>query len=213
MAMLLCEAAFIALTAASMQLYPGGTQFDPPGQYRLGHSFWLNFLCDLERSQAINGQPNPAGSNIFAAAMVSILIGFGFFWLAVPGSMGKWRRLGQAARILGLVSIIGLVCLALMPADRFGMAHAFVIIASAGPGLAAAVLAAIGIIGSANAAPLKILTAATLAASLFSFLLYVNSIWLFGGESSPLLPVAQKIAAIFVLIWMGRIGLAGLRSR
>ena len=42
-----------------MAEYPGGTGWDARSN---GNDFWLNYLCDLERTVAINGQPNAIGS-------------------------------------------------------------------------------------------------------------------------------------------------------
>jgi hypothetical protein len=64
-------AAFVALMAAAMPRYPGGTWWDGA---RVGHSFWTNFFCDLTQPTRLDGRgPNPAAP-LARAAMLALSV-------------------------------------------------------------------------------------------------------------------------------------------
>ncbi len=52
-------ACFVACFGIAIALYPGGTWFNRRAE---GHSFWMNFLCDLMQSRALNGEEATVGS-------------------------------------------------------------------------------------------------------------------------------------------------------
>jgi len=71
-AMLVAAGAFVVLFVLAVLEYPGGTDWDPRAR---GHHFWLNYLCDLTRSVALDGEPNPVGSVLAQAGTVSCRCG------------------------------------------------------------------------------------------------------------------------------------------
>src|SRR6187397_137758 len=80
----------LAAWLAAMFLYPGGTQFNPAAP---GHSFWLNYLCDLSDEHTWSGAPNPRGSLFGRAAMIAITGALAaLFWFA-PTTFGERSRL------------------------------------------------------------------------------------------------------------------------
>ena len=93
-AILAAEAAFVLLLIPAMRAYPGGTSWDPASS---GHDFWLNYLCDLTRSVALNGQPNPAGAALAQGAMGLLALGLLPFWWVLPQLFPSGARLGATA--------------------------------------------------------------------------------------------------------------------
>jgi hypothetical protein len=209
---------FAALEIPAMLLYPGGTWWDRAAK---GHSFWQNFLCDLEWTVALNGTPNPVGSRLAQAAMLALILGFVPFWWIVPtlfdlpgrgmSRAGAPSPLGRAVRIAGLVSVAGMIAVALMPSDRFGAAHGVAVIVAGLPGLSAAVLSVVGLLRGDRATRFAgALGGAMLGFAILDFVLYAWTM-AHGGPGPLLLPVAQKCALLLLLAWMlvvARLGLA-----
>jgi hypothetical protein len=198
-----CVVAFVALEAAAMALYPGGTWWDTSTH---GASFWHNFVCDLEWNPALDGQPNPVGSRLAKAAMLALVAGFVPFWWIAPSLFtggGARRALGAVVRALGLVSVAGMIAVALMPSDRFGSVHGIAVVIAGVPGLSAALLATAGMLRaeSSSSRLCGAVGAAMLAFALTDFAMYMETM-LRGGPGPVALPVAQKMAALLLLAWM-----------
>lgn len=196
-----CVAAFVALEAAAMALYPGGTWWD---RNTRGASFWRNYVCDLEWSVALNGQPNRVGAPLAEAAMLVMVAGLGVFWWIAPAMFAGRRRTGTAVRALGLVSVAGIVAVACMPSERFGALHGVAVVVAGVPGLTAALLAVAGMLRGDRAKHARAagaVGAAMLAFALVDFALYADTL-AHGGPGSTLLPVAQKIALVLLVAWM-----------
>jgi hypothetical protein len=198
--LLACIALFLALSAAAMALYPGGTWWDPTTH---GARFWQNFLCDLEWNPALNGAPNPVGSRLAQAAMLVMIAGFVPFWWIAPRLFPARRALGMAERALGLTSVAGMIAVVLMPSDRFGALHGVAVVVAALPGLSAALLAIAGMLrgDTAGARAAGAVGGAMLAVAIADFALYVDTI-LHGGPGSRAIPAAQKVALLLLLAWM-----------
>jgi hypothetical protein len=201
-----------------MLLYPGGTWWDRSAP---GHSFWRNFLCDLEWTVALDGTPNPIGSRLAQAAMLVLILGLVPFWWIVPtfffrpGSEiarpGSISPLGRAVRAAGLMSVAGMIAVALMPSDRFGTLHGVAVIVAGLPGLSAAVLTVVGLLRGGRAARFAAaIGAAMLGFAILDFVLYAWTM-AHGGPGPLVLPAAQKCALLLLLAWMlaiARLGLA-----
>lgn len=195
-----CLAGFGVLEIAAMLLYPGGTFWDRTTR---GVSFWQNYVCDLASSVALNGQPNSLGAHLAQAAMFFMVIGFAPFWWIMPRLFTRFRRLGRWVRAMGLASLTGTAAVALLPSSRFGAWHGVAVIAAATPGLAAASLSVVAL-SMAETRPrvAAVLGAAVLVLSSLDFALYART--MHGGGPGPiLLPIAQKIALLLLLAWMG----------
>ncbi len=195
-----CVAAFVALEAAATALYPGGTWWDATTQ---GARFWQNYLCDLEWNPALDGRPNPVGSALAQAAMLVLVAGFVPFWWIAPRLCPAYRRLGAAVRLLGLVSVAGMVAVALMPSSRFGALHGVAVVVVGIPGLTAALAAVVGMLRSSSpgSRPCGAVGAAMLACAVTDFALYVSTM-LHGGPGPLALPAVQKVALVLLLAWM-----------
>ena len=69
-------------TAVGAARYPGGSWVDPRSG---GHWLWGNFLCDIARDVAVNGQPSP-GASWGRAAEWTLLLALWLFWWLVAAS-------------------------------------------------------------------------------------------------------------------------------
>jgi hypothetical protein len=182
-----------------MAKYPGGTGWDPTTR---GNDFWLNYLCDLERGVAINGQPNAVGSVLAQAAMFVLGAGMLPFWWALPRLFPSSPRLGRAVRALGSTTLPGLAAVALLPSDRFASLHPFTMMLAGLPGLAAAALAVVGLAGEGAAASLPTAVGgAALVTSFLDFVLYVRQL-ASEGPGPTALAVLERAGTILVLVWM-----------
>lgn len=190
---------FTLLDLEAMRLYPGGTWWDATAR---GHRFWENFLCDLEWQVALDGQPNHVGSRFAQAGMLVLVLGFVPFWLAVPRLFAAFARAGTVVRVLGLVSVIGLLAVTFMPSERFGVFHGAAVVVAGVPGLTAAGVAIASLLGGEPRPRVAgWLGAATLGFALVDFGLYVSH--LVGRvEGTPLVVQLEKIALVLLLAWM-----------
>lgn len=195
------------LLGAAMTVYPGGTALDPRA---LGHSFWLNFLCDLTQPVAVNGAPNGVGAALARGALAAFGVAIGCFWWLLPGALE--RRAGvasaRAIRLLGTVSVLGLVAVPIVS----GPAHLVAVFASSVPGLSAAVL---GLVACARARdwPLAGLAAATVAAGAIDSVLYARSYMIHPRVVVPALPAFQRLAFLAMLAWMTAVATRVVRAR
>jgi hypothetical protein len=192
-------AGFIALESTAMALYPGGTWWDANAS---GHRFWENFLCDLERRVALNGQPNPLGGRLAVAALLVLDGALGAFWLRVADILRTRPGLARAVRISGLASVFGTVGVILMSSERFGVLHGLAVNLAGFPGLAAAALAVVGLARS-EPRP-RIAAAAGAAVFVFALIDLVSYSWslLSRTDGTPMVAAAEKLALGALLSWM-----------
>jgi hypothetical protein len=191
-------AAFVALTVASMAVYPGGTWMDRSAP---GHHFWANFFCDLQQPIALNGQPNPGGALLGKLAAFALFASWIPFWIILPRVMSK-PRVGAWARVLGVVASVLAIAVPLLPSGRWGFLHTIAIFVAAGPGLAALALGIIGVSKARDAPHLLRASAIALGVSAFADAALYGHHVAFEVPVTIAVPLAQKIAAIFLLLWM-----------
>lgn len=203
--LLACTGIGAALLAIAMALYPGGTWIDPQAQ---GHDFWRNFICDLTHATALNGAPN-RGATPAQAAMLVMVPALGLFWVLVPRLFEGRARLGTAIRMMGLVSVAGLVAVPLIPSVPYGLLHSIAVLMASVPGLMAATLSVLGL----RARPaLRLLGAVTLLAGAVDAALYTRGV-LVPAPTPVVMPALQKVAALGLLTWMAAVGVGALRLR
>ena len=201
-AMLVAVAAFVALFVLAVRAYPGGTAWDPAAR---GHHFWLNYLCDLTRGVALNGEPNPVGSILGQAGMVALALGLLPLWWLLPHLFPSRARLGIAVRVLGSLTSPGAIAVTLMPSDRFGAWHSVAIMLAGPPGLLAALLAVAGLVreerGLRVAAAIGAAMLLTAAIDFFLYLSYLS------GTGPMVVAVLERGALILLLAWMVTVSL------
>jgi hypothetical protein len=200
---------FLALIVPAMRAYPGGTAWDSTTR---GSDFWLNYLSDLQRSVALNGEPNAEGSALAQAAMLVLAVGLAPLWWLVGRLFLGRPRLGRAVRLSGVAGVVGSIAVGLMPADRFGDGHALAIVLGGVPGLVATGLTVVGLASRGHTARVAAVTGgAMLLVSSADFLLYVGRL----GRAGPDLTVIallERMSIILVLLWMCTIAWQAARA-
>lgn len=195
---------FVALLAAAMAFYPGGTWLD---RGEPGHHFWRNFFCDLTQPVALNGAPNPIGSALGQAAMLALAAAFVPFWILIPPLFPEEKVLGAVTRTLGLISAAGLVAVPLTPSLKLGASHMIAVFVASIPGILAAVLAAIGL---RRVRQIRHIATGTLVLAALDAALYLGTV-ISGGPIPAALPALQKLAALGLVTWMASVAAASRR--
>ncbi len=203
--MLLAAAQFLVLVAAAMARFGGGTVFDPSAE---GYSFWNNSLSDLGRTISPSGRSSETSAALYHTALFGLICSFVPMFLALPALMPNCPRTGRLARGAGLVSLAGMVGVAVTPTDVYPLAHMVTIGLAAVPALAAASLCLTGMWRD-RACPrfLALATTIMLVSAVAHFSQYVHHFWL-GGNWTPACTAAQKVLAICVLGWVALVGAA-----
>lgn len=212
-AIVVAVAGFVALVVPAMRAYPGGTVWDPTTR---GSDFWLNYLSDLQRTVAINGQPNPTGARYARAAILLLAVGLGPVWWLLARLFPERVRLGHFVRACGVLSVLGAVAAGFLPSDRFADGHTVAILCGGAAGVLAAALATFGLAGRGAAERLATaLGATTVAISVADLLLYVSRLMGAVVEIPPI-AVLERMSLLLVLAWMcaiARSGAVGMRAR
>ena len=190
---------FVALLAASMALYPGGTSWDPGAH---GHDFWRNFLCDLERTTALDGSPNPVGARLGQAAMLVLAGGLLPFFHRVGALAPGAPRLARTARVAGTIAVLAVPGVTFVSGDRFGALHSVAVVLAGAPGLVACGAAFAALVRD-RAAPVAVRWAggAALLVAAVDFAMYVASLaWPAVGTVA--VAVLERLANGGLLVWM-----------
>jgi hypothetical protein len=201
--------AFVVLIALAMSVYPGGTAWDPTTR---GHDFWANYLCDLEREVALDGQSNCLGAALSRAAMATLAVGSAAFWVLLPRFVPAQQWLARAARALGLVSAAGIVAVAAFPSDRFPGLHPVLMLAAGGPGITAAALAVAGLLAQGAFPVLAVLGGGAALVSGLDLALYVRQMC----EVAPApmaIALLERVALLIGIVWQMLVGCTALRTR
>jgi hypothetical protein len=186
----------IAMTAACL-LYPGGSWTLPSAD---GFSPLRNFWCDLLRARAINGGDNALGKQLALLAFAALGLGlWPFWWVAAAPLEPPRRRLVWRA---GATSAAALMAMALLPSDRFPLAHGVVALLGGALGmLATAVCLLTRLPGEARLSLRRGSGLLALTSALGHAGLYVHVAYLHGPESVAH-PTTQKAATLALLVWM-----------
>jgi hypothetical protein len=193
----------LALLGLAMHRYPGGTEID---RHCAGHSFWLNFLCDLTGEQALNGEPN--GGHTFArGAMMAFSFGLGAFWLILPTEFSGHRAVGAVVRVGGAVSVLGFLSVPIAP----GPWHAVAVFMAAIPGVVAAAVGLYATVRFVKNKALLVGAVASLAATVVDSILYAARVMDDYRTCPPALPIFQRLTLIFVLFWAATTALRAIR--
>jgi hypothetical protein len=109
---------FIVLSTVAMFYYGGGTAWNHDA---LGYTFWQNFLSDLGRTVSYSKVENTISSPLFNLSL-------GLFGLSIvmlhTSSLRLFRsKLGYPISIMGMISGVGMVVIALAPDDLSSGLH------------------------------------------------------------------------------------------
>jgi hypothetical protein len=196
-AVLVSTGAFIGLILLAMHAYPGGNAWNPATR---GHDFWLNYLCDLERQTALDGQPNDVGAAFAQSAILVQGLASLAFWRLLPAFFPLRIVLGRATRALGFFSAAGVMGVALLPSDAFPHVHPILMVVAGGPGVAAAALGVVGLSTRAAWPGLATLGAAAVLVTGVDLALYLRQ--LFVDSPTPLIvAVLERVALLLTLAW------------
>jgi len=186
---------FTILIASAMDAYPGGTAWDA---HTHGHDFWRNYLCDLLRAVAINGESNASGARLAKAAMLSLAAGAAPFWWTIARFL-RGAPLGILVRVSGSVSSLAIVLVAVLTSDQFPSMHPVLL---GGGGITGLLAAAVCIISLVRSEPLvAIIGTATFAVCFVDLALYATT--LRPGAAEPVaVAVLERVTLISALLWM-----------
>lgn len=191
---------FSVLIAFAMASYPGGTWEE---RQEPGHSQVRNFLCDLVRPVALNGTPNEEGARYAELALLSFAVALTPFFLITPALFEERRRLARLVAVSGALASLGGVGILLVPSYRFGaLPHGLMVLLAAVPGLAAALGATFGVWKAERPVP-SVRLAALSTLLVFAFAVGVFAVQLSRGtETTPGLPVLEKLGFLLTMSWM-----------
>ncbi len=108
---------FVVLSTVAMVFYPGATYSD---NSTTGYSFTQNFFSDLGRTAAHDGDPNTVSMVLFIVALSLAGLALIVFFLAVPPHFAEnrtARRLSSIGSTVGVISGLGFIGIAAVPAD------------------------------------------------------------------------------------------------
>jgi hypothetical protein len=208
LAMLVAIAVFVSLIALATRDYRGGNWFDSKATE---HDFWLNFLCDLPREIGVNGQRSTA-AGVAQAGLTTMLLALIPFWLLLPRWFPDRPRLGRVVRIGGVVSALGALLVPLVPSDKVGDLHGYLVVASSGPGVVAFACGVTGLVLGRRTprwllgVALAALAVAAADAGLFTHHVVTQNL------PHPLLAILQRVATLLVLTLMATLGWRSLRG-
>jgi hypothetical membrane protein len=198
---LLAVAQFVVIQGYAMTRYPGGHEWNHQAP---GYDFWRNTLSDLGKTKAYNDQPNPV-SRLSRVSATVFLLSIGLIWLVLPRLFPRRKRLGLLVRVLGLLSLGGMIGLGFTPADKFHVAHAVANGFAAIPGLAAYLLSWWGMTFSNNSKTcpkfLPFAGVVLMILALIHFGQYVAHFWL-GFAWTRACPLMQRLAFLAGLVWI-----------
>ena len=108
---------FLLLSTVAMFFYPGGTYSD---EDTTGYVFTQNFFSDLGRTAAHNGDSNTVSMVLFIIALSLAGLSLIVFFLTVPPHFAgnrTARRFSVIGSVVGVISGIGFIGIAAVPAD------------------------------------------------------------------------------------------------
>jgi hypothetical membrane protein len=123
---------FVVLTVGAMQLYAGGTWFDPAAPH---YQFAGNFLSDLGMTHAFSGRSNYPSSVLFGVGLATLglaLVAFAWTWRGFAFERGRARAAGHASAVLGTASGLAFTGVAVTPLDLALWPHNALVIAAFG---------------------------------------------------------------------------------
>lgn len=123
---------FVVLTTIAMQVYAGGTVWDP---WAHGYAFGGNFLSELGATRAWSGHDNHASMVLFSLALGTLGAAFVMFAGAWRGFAFARRRgvaLGVAAQVFGTLSGLCFIAVAVTPVNLALQAHNMFVVCAFG---------------------------------------------------------------------------------
>jgi hypothetical protein len=174
---------FVVFISVAFYFYPGGNHFDPLVQ---GHSFWLNFWCDIMTVNAVNNAPNTARPWAILGAL--FLIGaLGTMGASASLLMNISKRYYRLMLILGGVSILGGIAMEYN--------HDLFLNITAISGLLACSIFLYHSLKSGHITFI-FLGCLTYLTTILNLILWLND------HPTSFLPIIQKLSTVFLLMWL-----------
>jgi hypothetical protein len=192
-----CAVASAVLFAFAASAYPGGNHFD---HHTPGHDFWRNALCDVARSTAVGGAPNPVGAGFARLAMSTMAFAIGLLLWSLPRHFPRRPMLRHVVRVFAAITVPCALAVVFLPTDRFSDVHGMVVVLAGVLGTGGATIAVAASLREARR-PSALLGAFTLVASFVALGIYVVEL-VAGGPPRLAVPVFEHIAALLLLAWM-----------
>lgn len=189
---MVCLGLFLLLIILAFNAYPGGNNFNP---LATGHSFWLNFWCDVMAEKTLNDVTNSSRPFAVIAAFFLIL---GMLILGITS-----KRILPLSKIKYRV-MLSLGVLSIITAPGVNYAHDSFLIITATSGFLAYVI----FLHATWQASKKYFFSVGVLAFLTGFLNFV--LWL-QEHQTIFLPIIQKVSTIFFCMWMFTGGMIFLR--
>ncbi|MCB9896599.1 MAG: DUF998 domain-containing protein [Planctomycetes bacterium] len=199
-------AAFVALLAAAVLAYPGGSWADATAP---GFDPLRNVWCDLMRSEAVDGSPNGLARRLAQAAFTALALALGPFFGLAARLVPEGRTRG-AVRLAGGASALFVLLTAALPYDGYRPAHSAATLAAGSLGFVATLLVALRRTRERDLLPL-VLDAAVVLAFVTNIAVYAPLV-LDGGGDGAALPIVQKAGTLLLVAWMVVVARAGARQ-
>ena len=192
-----CAVASAVLFTLAAAAYPGGNHFDHGAA---GHDFWRNALCDVARSTAIGGAPNPIGAGFARVAMSTMAIAIGLLLWSLPRHFPRRVVVRQVVRFFAAITVPAALAVVFLPTDRFSDIHGMVTVIAGLLGTVGATLAVLAGVRDTRR-PSIFLGVLTLAAAFGSLGAYVVEL-IGGGPPRLAVPALEHVAAVLLVAWM-----------
>lgn len=198
---------FCVAMVGAMATYAGGSWLHPQAP---AHLFWENFWCDLLREPAHNGLPNRRSVALASVGFVAIAAALAGFWLEVSRLLPARRA--RFVRVAGVISAAATVVVALVPSDRFPAIHPPAVLTAGILGFTCGCLCSAYALTHARRMPVFAVSSLVLIAAAGTNLAVYVQVAYFTATDTIVLPVAQKVATLALLVWLIA-GLAAARQR
>jgi len=195
---LACLDLCLVLLLWSAHAYPGGSWADPNGE---GFHPWVNYWCDLMRTEALNGLPNGTSAALAKTAFGALAASLSVYWWVAASALNSVRlaRWGLASGTLASISVALII---VFPYDTQRWLHGITTLAAGGFGLLATVFLLVASVRSKRAARWSHLWGTALVAAGIANLVAYAVLILGDNHDSAILPVVQKFATLLLALWM-----------
>ena len=111
---------FLLFSTVAMFFYSGGTSWNKLAE---GYTFWHNVMSDLGRTVSYSGLSNTISSRIFNSSLMIFGISIIIIYLNMSKSFLLSRNIVYFTKIIGLISGLGMIGVALTPDDILSDEH------------------------------------------------------------------------------------------
>jgi hypothetical membrane protein len=111
---------FVVIVPRAMAAYPGGMISDRNSK---GYSWSNNWLSDLGRTQALNGDVNAKSAQLFNTSIIALGLFLAVFFVASLRAFDELTWSGILMTAFGVSSGLGLIVIGLTPFDIYEHAH------------------------------------------------------------------------------------------